>query len=157
MYECKISKLDKLSNNLEDKLGGCSLRQEGNDFFIMGADSVSKKLGNTGISGTLETVAVRDRTIMTRNYIFNDTGDYTSLVLNIKRPPNGGNANSATIYGTPSGTDAYSQIAKIAKFETDITTTISGYDHIKLAITATHSGNVGHSYEATTITTYKFS
>lgn len=123
----------------------------------MGADSVSKKLGNTGISGTLETVAVRDRTMMTRNYIFNDTGDYTSLVLNIKRPPNGGNLNSATIYGTPSGTDAYSQIAKISTFETDVTTTISGYDHIKLAITATHSGNVGHSYEATTITTYKFS
>ena len=91
-------------------LGGCSLEQEDGNFYIVGADSVRKKLGNTGISGTLETVAVRDRTIMTRNYIFNNTEDYTSLVLNIKNPANGGNATSATVYGTPVGTSTYEQI-----------------------------------------------
>lgn len=29
-------------------LGGCSFEQEGNDFYITGADSVRKKLGRTG-------------------------------------------------------------------------------------------------------------
>lgn len=35
---------------LNDNLGGCSLEQEGNDFYIIGADSVRKKLqGNNPI------------------------------------------------------------------------------------------------------------
>lgn len=137
--------------------GGCSFEQEGNDFYIKGADSVRKKLGNTGISGTLETVAVRDRTIMTRNYIFNNTEDYTSLVLNIKNPANGGNATSATVYGTPVGTSTYEQIQKVTTLSADVTIKFKDYDHIKLAVTASHSGNVGYSYEATTITTYALS
>ena len=137
--------------------GGCSFEQEGNDFYITGADSVRKKLGSSGISGTLETVAVRDRTVMTRNYVFNDTGDYTSLVLNVKNPPNGGNETSATVYGTAIGTSTYKQIQKIATLNTDVTVNIKGYDNIKLAVTASHAGNVGFFYEAGTITTYKFS
>ena len=137
--------------------GGCSFEQEGNDFYIKGADSVRKKLGNTGISGTLETVAVRDRTIMTRNYIFNNTEDYTSLVLNIKNPANGGNATSATVYGTPVGTSTYEQIQKVTTLSADVTIKFKDYDHIKLAVTASHAGNVGYSYEATTITTYALS
>ena len=138
-------------------LGGCSLEQEDGNFYIVGADSVRKKLGNTGISGTLETVAVRDRTIMTRNYIFNNTEDYTSLVLNIKNPANGGNATSATVYGTPVGTSTYEQIQKVTTLSADVTIKFKDYDHIKLAVTASHSGNVGHSYEAGAITTYAFS
>lgn len=138
-------------------LGGCSLEQEDGNFYIVGADSVRKKLGNTGISGTLETVAVRDRTIMTRNYIFNNTEDYTSLVLNIKNPANGGNATSATVYGTPVGTSTYEQIQKVTTLSADVTIKFKDYDHIKLAVTASHSGNVGHSYEAWAITTYAFS
>lgn len=137
--------------------GGCSFEQEGNDFYIKGADSVRKKLGNTGISGTLETVAVRDRTIMTRNYIFNNTEDYISLVLNIKNPANGGNATSATVYGTPVGTSTYEQIQKVTTLSADVTIKFKDYDHIKLAVTASHAGNVGFSYEATTITTYALS
>ena len=31
---------------LNNKLNGCSLEQEGNDFYIIGADSVRKKLGS---------------------------------------------------------------------------------------------------------------
>ena len=142
---------------LSSDLGGCSLAQEDGNFYIVGADSVRKKLGNTGISGTLETVAVRDRTIMTRNYIFNNTEDYTSLVLNIKNPANGGNATSATVYGTPVGTSTYEQIQKVTTLSADVTIKFKDYDHIKLAVTASHSGNVGHSYEAGAITTYAFS
>ena len=142
---------------LSSDLGGCSLEQEGGNFYIVGADSVRKKLGSSGISGTLETVAVRDRTIMTRNYIFNNTGDYMSLVLHVKTPPNGGNANSVTVYGTAIGTSTYKQIQKITTLNADVTVNIKGYDNIKLAVTASHSGNVGHSYEAVTITTYALS
>lgn len=138
-------------------LGGCSLEQENGNFYIVGADSARKKLGSSGISGTLETVAVRDRTRMTRNYIFNNTGDYMSLVLNVKTPPNGGNANSVIVYGTAIGTSTYKQIQKITTLNADVTVNIKGYDHIKLAVTASHSGNVGHSYEAVTITTYALS
>lgn len=94
---------------------------------------------------------------MTRNYIFNNTGDYVSLVLNVKTPPNGGNANSVTVYGTAIGTSTYKQIQKITTLNADVTVNIKGYDHIKLAVTASHSGNVGQSYEATTITTYALS
>ena len=138
-------------------LGGCSFEQEGDNFYVVGADAVRKKLGSSGIGGTLETVAVRDRTVMTRNYIFNNTGDYVSLVLNVKTPPNGGNANSVTVYGTAIGTSTYKQIQKITTLNADVTVNIKGYDHIKLAVTASHSGNVGHSYEAVTITTYALS
>ena len=45
LCKCNISKLDKLSNNLEatdNKFGGCTLEQEGNDFYITGADAVRK-------------------------------------------------------------------------------------------------------------------
>ena len=142
---------------LSSDLGGCSFEQEGDNFYVVGADAVRKKLGSSGIGGTLETVAVRDRTVMTRNYIFNNTGDYVSLVLNVKTPPHGGNANSGTVYGTAIGTSTYKQIQKITTLNADVTVNIKGYDHIKLAVTASHSGNVGHSYEATTITTYALS
>lgn len=49
LCKCNISKLDKLSNNLEttnNKLGGCSFEQNGNAFYVVGADSVRKKLGS---------------------------------------------------------------------------------------------------------------
>lgn len=144
-------------DTLNSDLGGCSFEQEGDNFYVVGADAVRKKLGSSGISGTLETVAVRDRTIMTRNYIFNNTGDYMSLVLHVKTPPNGGNANSVTVYGTAIGTSTYKQIQKITTLNADVTVNIKGYDHIKLAVTASHSGNVGQSYEAVTITTYALS
>ena len=147
-----MDRINELNRDL-----GCSFEQEGDNFYVVGADAVRKKLGSSGIGGTLETVAVRDRTVMTRNYIFNNTGDYVSLVLNVKTPPNGGNANSVTVYGTAIGTSTYKQIQKITTLNADVTVNIKGYDHIKLAVTASHSGNVGHSYEATTITTYALS
>ena len=37
-----ILSISALNNNL----GGCSIEQEGEDFFIVGADAVRKKLGN---------------------------------------------------------------------------------------------------------------
>ena len=33
-------------NNIHENLGGCKIEQEGNNFYIVGADSVRKKLGN---------------------------------------------------------------------------------------------------------------
>lgn len=148
--------IDSLNDN--GAIKGMDAREDGVYItYSTGADTVTKKLGSSGIGGTLETVAVRDRTVMTRNYIFNNTGDYVSLVLNVKTPPNGGNANSVTVYGTAIGTSTYKQIQKITTLNADVTVNIKGYDHIKLAVTASHSGNVGHSYEATTITTYALS
>lgn len=42
--------VQKMFGALNDNLGGCSLEQEGNDFYIIGADSVRKKLqGNNPI------------------------------------------------------------------------------------------------------------
>ncbi|MCM1124273.1 MAG: hypothetical protein NC416_16950, partial [Eubacterium sp.] len=38
-------------NELNNKLNGCSLEQDGEDFYIVGADSVRKKLGSGTISG----------------------------------------------------------------------------------------------------------
>lgn len=148
--------IDSLNDN--GAIKGMDAREDGVYItYSTGADTVTKKLGSSGIGGTLETVAVRDRTVMTRNYIFNNTGDYVSLVLNVKTPPNGGNANSVTVYGTAIGTSTYKQIQKITTLNADVTVNIKGYGHIKLAVTASHSGNVGQSYEATTITTYALS
>lgn len=39
----------KLITALNNKLNGCSFEQEGNDFYIVGADSVRKKLGSGGL------------------------------------------------------------------------------------------------------------
>lgn len=61
--ETKLGAIDGITDSLEDtssrmaasakavstlnnNLGGCQLSQEGNDFYIVGADSVRKKLGN---------------------------------------------------------------------------------------------------------------
>jgi len=149
---------DLSAMNDNGAITGMDAREDGVYItYSTGADTVTKKLGSSGIGGTLETVAVRDRTVMTRNYIFNNTGDYVSLVLNVKTPPNGGNANSVTVYGTAIGTSTYKQIQKITTLNADVTVNIKGYDHIKLAVTASHSGNGGHSYEAVTITTYALS
>ena len=156
----RINELNRDLSAMNDNgaITGMDAREDGVYItYSTGADTVTKKLGSSGIGGTLETVAVRDRTVMTRNYIFNNTGDYVSLVLNVKTPPNGGNANSVTVYGTAIGTSTYKQIQKITTLNADVTVNIKGYDHIKLAVTASHSGNVGHSYEATTITTYALS
>ena len=43
------TRCNELSNNLEttnNKLGGCSFEQNGNAFYVVGADSVRKKLGD---------------------------------------------------------------------------------------------------------------
>ena len=158
MEQTRALSRDLSAMNDNGAITGMDAREDGVYItYSTGADTVTKKLGSSGIGGTLETVAVRDRTVMTRNYIFNNTGDYVSLVLNVKTPPNGGNANSVTVYGTAIGTSTYKQIQKITTLNADVTVNIKGYYHIKLAVTASHSGNVGHSYEATTITTYALS
>lgn len=47
-----VSALDgTVGKVLNDKFGGCSFEQDGEDFYIVGADSVRKKLGSA--SGTL--------------------------------------------------------------------------------------------------------
>lgn len=40
--------LKEMFGSLNDKLSGCSLEQDGEDFYIVGADSVRKKLGSKG-------------------------------------------------------------------------------------------------------------
>lgn len=42
-------KVDELNNNL----GGCSFEQEGENFYIVGADAVRKKLGNNTLIGRI--------------------------------------------------------------------------------------------------------
>ena len=46
------TRCNELSNNINttsSKLGGCSFEQDGNAFYIVGADSVRKKLGNDNV------------------------------------------------------------------------------------------------------------
>lgn len=47
---------------INNKFGGCTLEQEGNDFYITGADSVRKKLGSNGIAylGEMPYTCVKD-------------------------------------------------------------------------------------------------
>lgn len=49
---------------LNDKLSGCSFEQEGNDFYIVGADSVRKKLDK----GNGELSIIEQTTSGTNNY-----------------------------------------------------------------------------------------
>lgn len=42
----QINQTNTAVNGLGDDLGGCSFEQEGEDFFIVGADAVRKKLGS---------------------------------------------------------------------------------------------------------------
>lgn len=41
-----VNSLSALIDALNNNLGGCSLERKGNDFYIVGADSVRKKLGS---------------------------------------------------------------------------------------------------------------
>lgn len=46
-----VSALDgTIGKVLNDKFGGCTFEQVGNDFYITGADAVRKKLGSEGIA-----------------------------------------------------------------------------------------------------------
>lgn len=53
--------VNSLNSNLAQtsaKLGGCTLQQSGSDFYIVGADSVRKKLGDPDIQGSIITRSV---------------------------------------------------------------------------------------------------
>lgn len=43
-----LKEANSVLKETNSNLGGCSFEQEGNDFYITGADSVRKKLGRTG-------------------------------------------------------------------------------------------------------------
>lgn len=48
-----LKEANSVLKETNSNLGGCSFEQEGNDFYITGADSVRKKLGRSGtIAGT---------------------------------------------------------------------------------------------------------
>lgn len=120
---------------------------------------VDYSLGNfstKGMSGTLETVATRDRTTMSRNYVFNATSECSGVMLKMHSPANGASGGSIQVFGTKTGTNVYEKIDTVTAVDTDTLVPFSGYDHIKLVVTARHLGNVGHSYEAGTVTTYTF-
>ena len=52
LWYCDIIKhviycnIKSLKYHINSNMGGCQFEQEGNDFYIVGADSVRKKLGN---------------------------------------------------------------------------------------------------------------
>ena len=120
---------------------------------------VDYSLGNfstKGMSGTLETVATRDRTTMSRNYVFNATSECSGVMLKMHSPANGASGGSIQVFGTKTDTNVYEKIDTVTAVDTDTLVPFSGYDHIKLVVTARHSGNGGHSSEAGTVTTYTF-
>lgn len=47
-------------DNVNSSLNGCSFEQDGEDFYIVGADSVRKKLGNLNMKINLEIVSAID-------------------------------------------------------------------------------------------------
>lgn len=102
--EEKISELNNsLTQNLDESLGGCILEQEGNDFYITGADSVRKKLGSQIINfGKVTSVNVSTRF---SNYTSLKSSNFYIQVLSISAYAsrvggNSGNEGTRTI--TPS-------------------------------------------------------
>ena len=70
----------KAVSTINNNLGGCSFEQEGEDFYIVGADAVRKKLGNrSGIVVTLITTG-------------NGSSGGTAITLTIK------DSDGSTIY-----------------------------------------------------------
>lgn len=65
---------------LINKLSGCSLEQEGNDFYITGADSVRKKLGNMELVYTYTTtspvISGTNKISINRNVSLNANAEY---------------------------------------------------------------------------------
>ena len=91
-----------------------------------------------------------------RNYVFNATSECSGVMLKMHSPANGASGGSIQVFGTKTGTNVYEKIDTVTAVDTDTLVPFSGYDHIKLVVTARHSGNGGHSYEAGTVTTYTF-
>lgn len=63
---------------LNNKLNGCSLEQVGEDFYIVGADAVRKKLGSGNFTATLTlTYSVRYNINATFNGVHNASCNIT--------------------------------------------------------------------------------
>ncbi len=106
--ETKLGAIDGITDSLEDtssrmaasakavstlnnNLGGCQLTQEGEDFYIVGADSVRKKLGST----TIKSQTLSSGRLGTSGYTHTFVFDKLSKVSGIT-------SVSATGYSTPS-------------------------------------------------------
>mgnify|MGYP001140437154 CR=1 FL=1 len=62
-------------------MGGCQLEQEGDNFYIVGADSVRKKLGDEWNDLTV--------TIPTNIWVYGNRGESANIIIKISR----GNGN----------------------------------------------------------------
>ena len=103
--ETKLGAIDGITDSLEDtssrmaasakavstlnnNLGGCQLTQEGNDFYIVGADSVRKKLG----SGNVSLVSIFPHNINGAKYTFSKAVKHGVIV-------SGGKGSSGAGFG----------------------------------------------------------
>lgn len=77
----------KAVSTLNNNLGGCQLSQEGNDFYIVGADSVRKKLGSGSafiipqLSSTISPYNSRTQGIYSIDWRFN-VENYSQITIN---------------------------------------------------------------------------
>lgn len=67
---------------LNNDLGGCSLEQEGENFFIIGADSVRKKLGSGGKCTFNITATQSGQSILSDNY-YGEVNGTTSMIITV--------------------------------------------------------------------------
>lgn len=107
-----------LLGEINNKLNGCSFEQEGNDFYIIGADAVRKKLGNILESGSYMYTCYGEADIGSaqgvRSYTIKNSGNLhyyalssmidTTFYLGSKTAKCGGNNNATTISGSVSVT-----------------------------------------------------
>lgn len=63
-------------NDINSNFGGCSFEQEGNDFYVVGADAVRKKLGSFDIGS----ISVRSKS---ETLIFNSTSGTVEKTISV--------------------------------------------------------------------------
>lgn len=63
-------------NDINSNFGGCSFEQEGDDFYVVGADAVRKKLGNFDI----DSISVRSKSA---TLIFSSTSGAVEKTISI--------------------------------------------------------------------------
>lgn len=125
-------------NELNNKLNGCSLEQEGNDFYITGADSVRKKLGNMELVYTYTTtspvISGTNKISINRNVSLNANAEYILFCVLVAAGTAGSRGNllyNKTAVNVTSGTATINKLSsgwfiwKI-KTSTECTINISG-------------------------------
>lgn len=78
-------------NELYNNLNGCSFEQDGEDFYIVGADAVRKKLGSASV--VYKNIVDNVNTVTTSEYTCKESGDYYIFAYAIS----GGATNAAHV------------------------------------------------------------